>query len=119
VNNQNLQVANNWLKAFNEHNLEALLSLYNEQAEHYSPKLKVRLPETQGLIKGKTALRAWWLDAFERLPSLQYISQTLTANNERVFMEYVRKVKGEDDTKVAEVLEIKNGLIIYSRVYHG
>ena len=119
MNNQNLQVANNWLKAFNEHNLEALLSLYNEQAEHYSPKLKVRLPETQGLIKGKTALRAWWLDAFERLPSLQYISQTLTANNERVFMEYVRKVKGEDDTKVAEVLEIKNGLIIYSRVYHG
>ena len=113
MNNQNLQVANNWLKAFNEHNLEALLSLYNEKAEHYSPKLKVRLPETQGLIKGKTALRAWWLDAFERLPSLQYIPQTLTANNERVFMEYVRKVKGEDDTKVAEVLEIKNGLIIY------
>lgn len=119
MNSQNLQVATLWLKSFNEHNLEALLSLYNEQAEHYSPKLKIRQPPTHGLIKGKSALRAWWLDAFERLPSLQYIPQTLTANNDRVLMEYVRKVQGEEDTKVAEVLEIKNGLIIYSRVYHG
>lgn len=119
MNNLNIEVAKLWLKAFNEHNLEALLSLYDEKAEHYSPKLKIRQPETQGFIKGKSALRAWWLDAFERLPSLQYIPQSLTANNDRVFMEYVRKVQGEEETKVAEVLEIKNGLIIYSRVYHG
>jgi hypothetical protein len=34
-------------------------------------------------------------------------------------MEYIRKVKGEEDMLIAEVLEIQNGLIVASRVYHG
>ena len=33
-------------------------------------------------------------------------------------MEYVRHVQGEDDMHVGEVLEITNGTIIASRVYH-
>ena len=119
MNNSNLQIANQWLTSFNEHNLEQLLALYDDAAVHYSPKLKVRHPETNGLIKGKENLRAWWKDAFDRLPTLQYEATSLTANQERVFMEYTRKVKGEDNMFVAEVLEIKNDLIIASRVYHG
>ena len=34
-------------------------------------------------------------------------------------MEYIRRVDNEPDMLVAEVLEIKNGLIVASRVYHG
>lgn len=114
-----LPIAKLWLKAFNEHNLDNLLALYDDNAEHYSPKLKQRLPETHGLIKGKPALRSWWQDAFQRLPGLSYRAKTLTANDERVFMEYTRVVPGEENMNVAEVLEIKNGLIVFSRVYHG
>jgi limonene-1,2-epoxide hydrolase len=73
----------------------------------------------QGLIKGKNALRIWWKDCFERLPTLQYEVNKLTADSEQVFMEYTRKVMGEEDMKVGEVLEIKDGKIICSRVYHG
>jgi hypothetical protein len=113
------EIAEKWLHAFNEHNLESLLALYDDNAEHYSPKLKIRKPETQGLIKGKPALHEWWKDAFERMPQLQYIKRTITSNDNRVFMEYLRKAPGEDDMNVAEVLEIKNGKIAASRVYHG
>jgi len=112
-------IAKKWLHAFNEHNLENLLSLYHDDAIHFSPKLKIRHPETNGLIKGKNALRAWWKDAFERLPQLEYREKTITANEERVFMEYLRVVPGEEDMNVAEVLEIEKGLIVTSRVYHG
>lgn len=115
----NKAIAIKWFDAFNTHNLEKLLSLYDEQAEHFSPKLKIRLPETKGLIKGKAALRNWWQDAFERLPSLKYEVKKLTADDEQVFMEYIRHVQGEEDLKVGEVLEIKDKLIVYSRVYHG
>lgn len=108
-----------WFKAFNEQNLENLLSLYDDNAEHYSPKLKMREPETKGLIKGKNALRIWWKDCFERLPTLKYDVQKLTADSEQIFMEYTRKVEGEENMKVGEVLEIKNGKIVFSRVYHG
>lgn len=116
---QNKEIALKWFEAFNEHNLEKLLSLYDDNAQHYSPKLKVRQPETRGLIQGKNALRAWWKDAFERLPSLKYEVVKLTADEEQVFMEYTRFVDGEEALSVGEVLEITNGKIIASRVYHA
>ncbi len=112
-------IAGQWFAAFNDHDLERLLSLYDDTAEHYSPKLKQRQPETHGLIRGKDALRTWWRDAFDRLPDLHYTVTSLTANEERVFMEYLREVSGEEAMTVAEVLEIKEGKIIASRVYHG
>jgi hypothetical protein len=119
MSSQNKKIALKWFEAFNEHDLDKLLSLYDNTAQHYSPKLKLRRPETKGLIKGKAALRDWWQDAFERLPSLRYEILKLTADEEQVFMEYIRHVENEDDLKVGEVLEIKNGLIMASRVYHS
>lgn len=119
MNHTNRAIALAWFKAFNAHNLEQLLQLYHDDAEHYSPKLKFRHPETKGLIKGKEALRTWWRDAFDRLPSLRYEVLSLTANDDRVFMEYLRYVLGEEDMRVGEVLEIKNNKIIASRVYHS
>lgn len=116
---KNLSIAHLWFEAFNAHNLEKLLSLYDDEAQHFSPKLKIRLPETEGLITGKDALRTWWKDAFERLPSLHYKVTSLTSNADRVFMEYIRTTENEDNMLVAEVLEIKEGKIIASRVYHG
>lgn len=120
MNTENLQsIAFKWFDAFNTKQLEKLLALYDDEAQHYSPKLKTREPETNGLIIGKNAMYNWWEDAFKRLPSLHYKVTSLTANSDRIFMEYVRQVEGEDDMLVAEVLEVRDGKIIASRVYHG
>jgi hypothetical protein len=119
IPSENETIALKWFEAFNTHDLEKLLSLYDNEARHYSPKLKIRKPETKGLVSGKQELRAWWQDAFHRLPSLNYIVTSLTANEKQVFMEYIRKVKDEEDMLIAEILEIQNGFIISSRVYHG
>ena len=112
-------IASQWLAAFNEQELEKLLSLYHDDAVHYSPKLRTQKPETNGLIQGKAALWDWWKPAFERLQPLHYELKFLTANNERVFMEYTRTVLEEEPLQVAEVLDIEHGLIVASRVYHG
>lgn len=116
---QNISIATAWFAAFEAKDIEQLLSLYHDDAEHYSPKLKLRQPETIGLIKGKSMLRQWWQEAFIRMPSLKYKVLTLTANDKRVFMEYIRHVDGEADLQVGEVLEIENGKIKASRVYHS
>lgn len=113
-----ITVAKKWFKAFNDKNLENLLVLYHDNAEHYSPKLKARHPETNGLIKGKDAMREWWEDAFARLPSLHYQVLRFTPYEDRVFMEYIRKVDGDEDLYVGEMLEIENGLIKASAVFH-
>lgn len=115
----NEQIAIQWFDAFNTQSLDELLVLYDEHAKHFSPKLKIKKPATNGLIEGKKALREWWADAFKRLPGLHYEVQTITANEHRVCMEYIRELPGDEDMNVAEVLDIENGKIIYSRVYHG
>lgn len=115
----NKQIALRWFSAFNTHNLEALLSLYHDDAQHFSPKLKLRFPLTKGFIKGKDALRDWWKESFNRLPSLRYEMLALTSDKGQIFMEYLRHVEGEEDIRVAELLVIEEDKIIASRVYHG
>ncbi len=112
-------IAEAWFDAFNTHDLETLLALYADDARHYSPKLKVRQPETNGYIVGKEGLRVWWKDAFQRLPTLRYEQTYSLADEEAVFMEYIRHVEGEADMIVGELLEMRDGLIVGSRVYHG
>ncbi|MBC7525206.1 MAG: nuclear transport factor 2 family protein [Flavobacterium sp.] len=116
---KNLSIAHAWFEAFNSHNLDKLLSLYDDEASHYSPKLKVAHPETNGFIEGKLALQNWWKEAFTNLPTLQYKVSSLTANTDRVFMEYDRIVENQSTMQIAEVLYIRDGKIMASRVYHS
>jgi ketosteroid isomerase-like protein len=114
-----LALARRWLGCFATHDLDTLVGLYAADARHTSPKLRVQRPETGGFLLGREALRGWWRDAFTRLPELRYEETSLTADGDRVFMEYTRRVPGEPDLPVAEVLEVRDGLIVASRVYHG
>lgn len=115
----NVAIAKAWLRTFNGRDLDGLLALYDDAAVHTSPKLRVKRPETLGQVRGKAALRSWWQDSFDRLPGLRYEELTLTANADRVWMEYLRKAPGEPDLPVAEVLEVAAGKIVASRVFHG
>ena len=119
MKNENLLVLDKWIESFNSKDLDTLLSLYNNNAEHFSPKLKTRKPETNGLIKGKDQLRDWWKDAFQRLPKLHYQPNYSIADDKSVFVEYVRTVPGEVNLIVGEVLFFENGLIVRSKVFHS
>ena len=112
-------LARRWLACFAAHDLDGLIALYAPDARHTSPKLRALRPETGGFLIGQEALREWWSDAFARLPELNYVEQSLTADGERVFMEYRRVVPGEPELLVAEVLLVREGHIVASRVYHG
>jgi hypothetical protein len=80
----------------------------------------VQRPASGGCIEGRAALRAWWADAFQRIPELRYVETRITAQDDRVFLEYVRHAPGEAELPVAEVFLVgEDGLIRESRVYHG
>lgn len=117
--NSLLDLARAWLDAFNARDLERLLALYDEAAIHTSPKLRAQKPETNGEIRGKAALRAWWADAMNRLPGLHYAGKHLSAGEDRVVMEYERQNPGEASYMVAETLVVSGGRIVSSHVYHG
>jgi 8-oxo-dGTP diphosphatase len=115
-----VSVARAWLAAFNARDLDALLALYAEDAVHVSPKLRERRPQTGGEIVGKGAMRAWWADAFARLPDLRYEERRITAEGTSVFLEYARLVPGEPELLVAERYDVDaDGRIVRSHVFHG
>jgi limonene-1,2-epoxide hydrolase len=115
----NAALARAWLRAFNAHDVAALVALYDERAAHTSPKLRVQSPETGGKVVGRDALRAWWEGAIARVPGLRYEETSITASDERVFLEYVRHAAHEAPMLVAEVFDVAGGRIVASRVYHG
>lgn len=108
-----------WLAAFNAHDLDALVALYEEDATHTSPKIRALHPQTGGKLVGRSAIRGWWADALKRLPTLRYEELTVTANGDRVFLEYLRHAPDGPPYPVAEVFEVRGGKIVASRVFHG
>jgi hypothetical protein len=110
------QIATNWFAAFNTQNIEDLLSLYDDNAEHFSPRLLKNHPETKGMIKGKTVMRDWWQGAFDKMPSLRYHPIEIREENDIVFLEYKRTVDGEAEQIVKEYLQINDGKIVFSKV---
>ena len=116
---RNLEIARAWLRAFNAYDVEALVALYAEDCTHTSPKIRALHPETGGKLVGKEALAKWWRDAIARLKGLRYEETALTANDERVFIEYLRHAPNEPPMPVAEAFDIRDGRIQASRVFHG
>lgn len=108
-----------WIDAFNAHDVERLIALYADDCTHTSPKIRALHPETGGQLVGKAALRTWWTDAIKRLPGLRYELVRLTANDERVVLEYLRHAPNEAPMPVAEAFDVRAGHIVASRVFHG
>ena len=115
----NAAIGRAWMAAFNAHEVKALVALYAVDATHTSPKIRALHPDTGGKLRGHAQLTAWWEDANRRLPNLRYEQTALTANAERVFVEYLRHAPNEPPMPVAEVFDVKAGKIVASRVYHG
>ncbi len=112
-------IAQSWLDAFNAGDVTRLVSLYAEDCTHTSPKIRALHPETGGQLCGQAALTTWWADALGRLPGLRYEKTTITADDNRVFLEYMRQAPDGPPMPVAEVFDIRAGKISASRVYHG
>lgn len=109
-------IAKKWFDAFNRQSVADLLDLYDDNAEHFSPRLLKMHPETNGLIKGKSAMHDWWQGAFDRMPSLRYKIVELKEEGEKIYMKYIRSVDGENDSLINEMLQIDKGKIIFSKV---
>lgn len=113
------QIAEAWLVAFNAYDVDALLALYADDATHTSPKIRALHPETDGKLRGKADIAAWWRGAIGRTPGLRYEKTALTADHERVVLEYVRYADGQEPLPVAEIFDVREGRVVASRVFHG
>src|SRR5260370_36579512 len=61
-------LAQNWIQAWNQRDLEAVLSHYTEDVEFQSPLVAKLLGKTSGIVQGKQNLREYFRKALAAFP---------------------------------------------------
>lgn len=64
--------ARDWVAAWNAHDLDRILDLYEDDFEMSSPVIARLVGKASGQLKGKTAVRAYWKKALEAAPNLRF-----------------------------------------------
>ncbi len=74
--------AREWVKAWNDHDLAAILSHYAEDVVFHSPRIRLVTGRDVDFVQGKEELRAYWSAALSRLRDLYFeIDQVLPGSD--------------------------------------
>lgn len=88
------QFAEEWITAWNTHDLERILSHYTDDFEMASPFIVAIAGEPSGTLKGKEEVRRYWAAALEKMPDLKFeLVDVLFSVNSLVI--YYRSVLGK------------------------
>ena len=101
-----------WVGAWNAHDVEAVLAHFHDDVLFTSPVAARLLPETGGVVRGKDALRDYWVTVLDRLPDLHFDVIDVYRGESLVVINY-RNHRGES---VNEVLMFDGDLV---REGHG
>lgn len=67
-----LRIADEWIAAWNAHDLDRILSHYADDVEMTSPFIVKVTGEPSGRLRGKAAVGAYWRAALDRMPELHF-----------------------------------------------
>lgn len=109
-----------WAKAFADKDLEAVLALYAPGATLESPLVNNLLGTERGIVEGRENLRSFFRIIIERTPPLTNRHRANFFTDGKTMMwEYPRVTPTGEQTDMAEVMELKDGLIHRHRIYWG
>lgn len=89
--------AADWIAAWNSHDLDRILSHYAEDFEMSSPYIAQIAGEPSGVLRGKTAVGAYWKQALARMPDLRFelITTLVGANSITLYYRGARGLAAE------------------------
>ena len=109
-----------WVDAWNKHDLKTVLSMYSDDIEFSSPKIKLVFPEWKlSKITNKTDLEEYWTKALHNFPNLHFTPKEITLQNNICIFEYYAVLDEKTKTSVIEKFEFKDNLINKSSVFYG
>jgi hypothetical protein len=106
------QFADDWVRAWNSHDVEAVLAHFHDDVVFSSPIAARVLPDSLGVVRGKEALRHYWTTALALLPDLHFEVIAVYRGESTLVINY-RNHRGE---LVNEVLTFDGDLV---REGHG
>jgi ketosteroid isomerase-like protein len=92
-----------WIEAWNSHDLERILSHYDDGVRLVSPVALSLLKNGDGVVQGKAALREYFRRGLEAFPALHFDLIEVLWGVETIVLHYANKVRGN---KTAEVMQL-------------
>jgi predicted ester cyclase len=94
------EFAQDWVDAWNSHDLERILTHYDDEVLLVSP-VALKLLSGDGTVRGKAALREYFLRGIQAFPDLRFNLIDAFWGIETIVVYYINNVRG---TKTAEVM---------------
>lgn len=97
-----------WLDAWNDHDVERVLAHFADDAVFTSPVAARAIPGSNGVVRGKNAIREYWSLALTKVPDLRFELVGTYVGVDTVVIHYRNQRGG----LVNEVLTFQDGLVV-------
>ncbi|MGB0930105.1 MAG: nuclear transport factor 2 family protein [Chitinophagales bacterium] len=109
------QLAHQWIAAWNNHDLAAIMGCYAESIEHTSPKIAAYFNMADSTLRNKALLESYFKQALQKNPTLHFDLQHVLEGHNSVVLIYKRM----NTALAGEYLEFgETGLIVRSRSHY-
>jgi len=102
------EFAARWERDWNAHDVDALLAHFAEDVVFTSPVAAQLLPDCDGTIRGRAALRAYWSHALALLPDLRFTVEAVFTGLDTIAIHY----RNHAGNRVCEVLRFDGPLVV-------
>lgn len=99
------QLAQEWIEAWNSHDLERILAHYDDEVTLVSPVALRLLNNGNGVVEGKVGLRDYFRRGLEAYPNMRFDLIETFWGIETVVLYYSSNFR---DSKTAEVMQINS-----------
>jgi ketosteroid isomerase-like protein len=103
-----IEFAAEWERNWNAHDLDALLAHFAEDVVFTSPVAAQLLDDSDGVIRGKDTLRAYWSHALGLLPDLRFTVEGVYAGLDSIVINY----RNHAGNRVCELLRFDGPLVV-------
>ena len=109
-----------WINAWNHKDLKAVISMFANDIQFSSPKIKIVLPELNSeKIDNKNELERYWSKALEKFNSLHFIPKEYFFKGNTCVFEYIATFDGKTKFLAIEESEFKDKLIYKANAFYG
>ncbi len=109
-----------WTNAWNNKDLKTVLSMYTDDIQFHSPKLKIVLPELNSeKLDNKKDLEYYWSIALKKFNNLHFTPKEYFIKGDICLFEYLTTFDGTSQFSVIEKFEFKDQLICKSSAFYG
>jgi len=111
-----VEFAQDWIAAWNSHDLDRILTHYSDDIIFTSPRALARLPKTNGTVRGIAQLREYWAPVTDIRPNLKFALEAVLVTVNGCTILY----RDESELLVAETMLIgADGKVTQGIVSHA